>query len=248
MTILDRNSGTFNGSTSAVITRSSGSFGTGTVVVVAIFSNTTWQTLSGFTQRTNSVSSMGLYSYDKAGAGEASFTFTANASGMGVWFCWELSSGSSWVTGSAAQTDPAGASYTSPSITPSAGDRHLLAIVGGNGGAVAKNVTSWSDSFTEWADAQAALTGDGTFAAAADRDVTANGSTAYSTTGTFNSTVSVRGGFTLAYVNNAGDVTAPTVPTGLQTTAVGSTTADLGWTASTDAVGVTGYELMVVGP
>jgi uncharacterized protein DUF4082 len=43
------------------------------------------------------------------------------------------------------------------------------------------------------------------------------------------------------------DSTPPTVPTGLATTAIGSTTADLSWTASTDAVGVTGYELQIIG-
>jgi len=45
-----------------------------------------------------------------------------------------------------------------------------------------------------------------------------------------------------------GDTTPPSVPTGLHTTAVGSTTADLAWTASTDDTAVTGYEVLVVGP
>jgi len=44
------------------------------------------------------------------------------------------------------------------------------------------------------------------------------------------------------------DTTPPSVPTGLHTTAVGSTTADLAWTASTDDVAVTGYEILVIGP
>jgi hypothetical protein len=48
-------------------------------------------------------------------------------------------------------------------------------------------------------------------------------------------------------VDFAGDSTAPSVPTGLQTTAVGSNSASLSWTASTDNVGVTGYELQVIG-
>lgn len=45
-----------------------------------------------------------------------------------------------------------------------------------------------------------------------------------------------------------GDTTPPSVPTGLHTTAVGSTTTDLAWTASTDDTAVTGYEVLVVGP
>ena len=39
------------------------------------------------------------------------------------------------------------------------------------------------------------------------------------------------------------DTTAPTAPTGLATTAVTSTSVALKWTASTDAVGVTGYDI-----
>lgn len=45
----------------------------------------------------------------------------------------------------------------------------------------------------------------------------------------------------------APDVTAPTAPTGLTATATGSTTVGLAWTASTDAVGVTGYEYRIDG-
>jgi hypothetical protein len=40
---------------------------------------------------------------------------------------------------------------------------------------------------------------------------------------------------------SSSDVTAPTVPTGLTATHVGSDRIDLSWTASTDAVGVAGY-------
>ncbi|MBI5734049.1 MAG: hypothetical protein HY973_03870, partial [Candidatus Kerfeldbacteria bacterium] len=41
----------------------------------------------------------------------------------------------------------------------------------------------------------------------------------------------------------ASDTTAPTVPTGLSATAVSSSGINLSWTASTDAVGVTGYKI-----
>jgi predicted phage tail protein len=41
----------------------------------------------------------------------------------------------------------------------------------------------------------------------------------------------------------AADTTAPTAPTGLAATAVGPAQIDLGWTASTDNVGVTGYRV-----
>jgi hypothetical protein len=243
VTVLDRNSGTFNG-TSFNVTRSTGSFGTGTTIVVAVFGNTVINTPSGWTQRTSSVVSIGLYSFEKAGAGESSIAFT-NAAGSGTWFAWELSAGSSWVGGQAAQAASTVTSYASPSVTPSAGNRHMLAVVGGNGGGGVRNVISFSDSFTERADQQVTA-GDWTFAAAADLDVTANGSTAYTTTATFNAaSAAAVGGITLAYGDAATDVTAPTVPTDLTVDAVGMTTADLSWTASTDAVGVTGYEIEI---
>lgn len=44
------------------------------------------------------------------------------------------------------------------------------------------------------------------------------------------------------------DLEAPSVPTGLTVTSVGSTTANLSWTASTDNVAVTGYEVTIFGP
>ena len=40
-----------------------------------------------------------------------------------------------------------------------------------------------------------------------------------------------------------GDTTAPSAPTGLTATAISATRVDLGWTASTDNVGVTGYRV-----
>ena len=47
----------------------------------------------------------------------------------------------------------------------------------------------------------------------------------------------------LTWSTGGGDVTAPTTPTGLTVTGTTTTTASLTWTASTDAVGVTGYDV-----
>lgn len=51
-----------------------------------------------------------------------------------------------------------------------------------------------------------------------------------------------------AAIGPENDVSAPTVPTNLAVTSLGSTTAGLSWTASTDNVGVTGYEVTIFGP
>ncbi len=250
MAILDRNAGTFLSSASVVVTRSTGSFGTGTVIVVVIIGNTVIGTPAGWTQRTNSVSVMGLYSYDRTGAGEANFTFTASPAGQGAWFVWELTAGSTWDVGQANQIDSSLGTFITPTITPTSGSRHLLGVAGGNASTNARTVSSWSNGFVEWADLQSSQTGDGSFGAGADVDVTANGATTYNTTATYSGPVSTRAGFTLAYVNGAGgaDTTPPTVPTGLTVDAVASTTANLSWTASTDAVGVTGYQIEITGP
>jgi hypothetical protein len=245
MTLIQRNSGTFNGTTFNVAP-SAGSFGTGTVLVIAVFGNTVVNTPAGWTQRSSSVVAMGLYSYDKTGAGEASIAFT-NSSGVGEWFVWELSAGSTYDIGNASQVTTDQTSYATPSITPTAGARHLFAVGGGIRAGQARTVTSFSGGFTEWADLQV-TSGDWPFSAAADLDVTANGSTAYTSTATFSAITSgAAGGITLAYVNNAGDTTSPSVPTGLATTSISSTSVGLQWNASTDDVGVTGYEVQVIG-
>jgi hypothetical protein len=205
VTVLDRNVGTFNTATSFNVTRSTGSFGTGTVIVVAVCGNTVINTPSGWTQRTSSVVTMGFYSFDKTGAGESSIAFTCST-GTGQWFVWELSAGSTWLNGSAGQGGAA-SSYATPSVTPTAGDRHMLAAAGGLGNASSRTVTAWSNSFTEWADTHTPAQ-DWPFAGAADLNVTANGSTGYTTTATFSATTfSAAGGMTLAYINNAGSST-----------------------------------------
>lgn len=250
MAIVQRNSGTFTSTTSITVSPASGTFGTGTVLVVAFSGNTTINTPGGWTLRASNVSNLGLYAFDKAGAGESSLAFTAGAAGSGEWFVWELSAGSTFDVGQAAQTNSAAGTYATPSITPTSGSRHLLATGGGSttsASPFAVTVTAWTSGFVEFADAQVQVS-DWPFSAAADVDVTANGSTAYSTTVTYSTAPTRRGAMTLAYLNAVGDTTAPSVPTGLATTAVGSTTADLSWNAATDDVGVTGYEILVTGP
>lgn len=251
MAILDRNSGVFTSTTAVTVSRSTGSYGTGTVIVLALFGNTTFPSLvaSGWTARHNSVVNLGLYAVDRAGAGESSFNVTAGATGSGEWHCWELSASSTYLSGNAAQSTVGGTTVTTGTLTPTAGDRHLLAVGGGTAATTARSVTGVSDSFVNLVSSQATAQ-DWPFSGRADRDVTADGVTGYSTVATFSgASNNVEGSIILNYVNAAGgDVTAPTVPASLATTAIGSTTADFSWSASTDAVGVTGYELIVVGP
>lgn len=247
MTILHRNSGVVSSPSGTwTIARSSGSFGVGTIIVVGIMSNTTF-TAGSWTQRAASVVDMGLYVFDRVAAGEASIDLTASPAGAGAWCMWELSAGSTFLVASASQAgSPTLANYACPNITPTAGNRHLMAVAGGNG-SITKTVSSWSNSFVIGSGSAGghANGGDLTFGGGADRDMTTDGVTAVGTTATFNTSVATRGGMTMAYADASADVTAPTVPTGLAVDAVGMTTADLSWVASTDAVGVTGYEVEV---
>lgn len=202
MTILDRNAGTFNTATGFTVTRSTGSFGSGTVIVVAVVGNTVVNTPGSATQRTNSVVDMGIYSYDIAGAGQASIAFT-NSSGSGVWFCWELSGSSTYVDGAANQSNSIAGTHLTSTVTPTVGNRHMLAAVGGVATSLPRSVTAFSNSFTITIASQQVSAQDWPFAAGADLDVVANGSTGYSTTATFSgNTLSAHGGVLLAY-NNA---------------------------------------------
>lgn len=251
MTILDRNFGNIlSASGTWTVGRSSGSFGTGTTIVVAIIGNTTWNTPSGWTQRFNSVNSMGVYLFDKVAAGETTINFTTGTPGAGQWYAWELSAGSTYLSGSATEVGSAAANVDTPSVTPTAGSRHLLAVCGGNRGTTAV-LDTFNNSFTRFTGAWTGG-GDGTLSANADRDVTADGITSYLTNGSISGGAQIvpRAALIAAYINGAGgsDTTPPTTPTGLTVGTVGSTTAGLSWTASTDAVGVTGYQIEVVGP
>lgn len=252
MTILDRNSGTFTSTTGITVSRSTGAYGTGTVIVLVLFGNTTFPSLaaSGWSPRHSSVVNLGLYAADRVGAGESSFNVTAGVAGSGEWHCWELSASSNYLTGNAAQSTVGGTTVTTGTLTPTAGDRHLLAVCGGTAAASAvRSVTAVSNSFANLVSSQAAAQ-DWPFSGRADRDVTADGVTGYNTVATFSgASNNVEGSIILNYINAAGgDLIAPTVPANLATTAIGSTTADLAWDASADAVGVTGYELVLVGP
>jgi len=247
VTILDRSFGNqATASTTWTVSRSTGTYGTGTVLVVAIIGNTVFNTPSGWTARTAAVNTMGLYVFDKTAAGEASINFVCSAAGTGQWYAWELSAGSTYLTSQATEIATTASTVALPTLTPTAGNRHMLGVGGGNFSS-AVTVTGWSNSYLPFNGGRATA-GDFTFSGNADRDMTTDGVTGVTSTATFSTGVNQRAAIHAAYINNAGDVTAPTVPTGLTTTSVSATSADLSWTASTDDTAVTGYELQIIGP
>jgi hypothetical protein len=204
VTILGRSSGSFNTTTAVTVTPSGAAFGTGTVIVVAIFGNTVFNTPGSATQRTNSVVNLGLYSYDIAGTGQTSIAFTATSAGSGQWFAWELTAGSTFLSGSATQNNVSASSFTPTAQTPTVGNRHMLAAIGGVGTSNVRSVTGVDNSFTLFGAAQVAAQ-DWPFSAGADRDVVGDGVTSYTTTGTFSAfAVTAAGGIILSYINASG--------------------------------------------
>jgi cellulose 1,4-beta-cellobiosidase len=249
MTILDRSSGSIGAATTTwTVTRSTGSYGTGTKLAVVVFGNTTFGAQSGWTSRASSVVNLGLYAWERTLAGETSFNLTAGVAGTGQWWAWELSSDATFDVGNAVQANSNATSQAVPSLTPAVGARHMLAVVGGTGTGSPRAVSSVSNSYVMGTSLQSTVQ-DWVFSVSAERDVTGDGSTAYTTTGTFSGTAQNSGGVHLAYSGSGvTDTTPPSVPTGLTNTGIGSTTADFSWVASTDNVAVAGYEVQITGP
>jgi hypothetical protein len=176
MTILQENSGTFTGTTFDVTLP--GASSASNLVVVFVMANTVINTPSGFTLRDSQVSNMGHYLFDRAG-GAASYTFT-NSAGQGTWYVAEVPSGA--FVNSASANDTSGNSiYNTPALTPTAGVRTILASIGcSTAYAEVRNTNGWTNSFVERADV-CYVGADYPMQGVAALDVTANGSTAYST-------------------------------------------------------------------
>ena len=80
---------------------------------------------------------------------------------------------------------PVELAYTTTSLTPTSGNRYLIASIAGNDAAGATaTLDTWLNSFTERVDSTGA-SGSGEVVGAADFTVTANGSTAYSSGATY---------------------------------------------------------------
>ncbi|BAL87303.1 hypothetical protein AMIS_20830 [Actinoplanes missouriensis 431] len=181
-----------------------------------------------------------------ATAGESSVVVTrSNGNYPLAWLVYEFPAGSAWGVG----TSAAGTN-TAPTLSGITVGQSVFAAISGvvaaNDPTPAYNST-WTTPSVE--DYDATVPGDtvtdGAYVSVAYVD--AYGSTSLTPAGTYGASSS-REWAVWSITVPAGDTTAPTVPTGLQVTAIGATTATVSWTASTDAVGVTGYEVEVTGP
>jgi hypothetical protein len=196
---VQQNSGTTNGVTTITPTLP-GATTAGNSIVLMVSSAGTLSTPAGFTSRSPQVNLQGCYLFDKlVASGNATDTpsMTQGSTFNATWLIAEYSGITAFVTSNGGNTGLVGSGSTSTaSITPSAGNRLLVAYMSitGNGPATtfsASDPQSWTNSFT----GETSITRTGTAGAGRDsmvsgwatRQVAANGSTAYSTAASWTS-------------------------------------------------------------
>jgi hypothetical protein len=156
----------------------------GSLVYVAVFANTVVNTPAGYTSRNPQVEAAGHYVFDRAAAGAISTLAMTCTAGTGVWHAVEVVGGTYNTSGGQHSGGNPVTSYGTPSVTPSAGARAILASIGFESGGTGKSITAWTNSFTELGDLEVAASGENPVHGVAVLTPTANGSTAYSTTAT----------------------------------------------------------------
>lgn len=182
-------------STSATVTASFSSTPTNGNVIILAFAaddyngtpNTGWTQSTGMEQQTFH----GGYIWWKvASGGSNSFQYTIGSATNSSWVLLEVSGldAAPYDISAGQCTNSSAGSYTTPSITPTAGDRLLLAAIGSsnNSGDMSADLTGWTNSFTHIrSSGPVSASGTRDSIGVASRDVTANGSTGYSTGASF---------------------------------------------------------------
>lgn len=145
---------------------------------------------SGYTQSTGmgQVTNLAHYLWWKvATGGEDDAPFTLDASATCTWVMKEYSGlDSSPYDTSDGNTGAGTGTHTTPAITPTAGDRLLVASIGGINSVNVDTLGSWTNSFTEREDDATTLAAGASLnIGSADRSITANGTDTFSTTATY---------------------------------------------------------------
>lgn len=165
---------------------------------------------AGWTQSTGMAIEGGSYHggyvwWKVASGGSNSFQYTIGSASPSAWVLLEISGldGSPYDVSNGQNVNASGYQYTTPSITPTAGDRFIVAAFGGSNAAagdISGDYVNWTNSFTH-----ARSSGNPGTSGARDcigvgyRSVTANGSTSYSTGVDFPNTVQSRSGMIIAF-------------------------------------------------
>ena len=212
MTIVQQNTGTSTGTSFTVTLPAASNVSNRLVLIVG--GNTVVTTLSGWTLRTSQVNYMGHYLYDKAGDGASSWGAWSNAAGQLTWVLLEVQGGA-YDTAASANDGASGTAYNTPNLTPAAGTRIVLASIGSeNANPQVRTVSGWTISFVELADLCQASADYPMQGVAALDNLSANGSTAYSTTATYSLNSTGRSALIASYATTAGGAApAPQAPT-----------------------------------
>lgn len=172
---------------------------------------------SGWTQSTGCKQEtfLGHYVWWKVAAGgETSVNYTIGSAATSAWITAEYLGvhSSPYDTSNGQLAASSANTYTTAAVTPGSGDRLLIASMGGSLGAAGLTTTSaWLNSFTAVRDSATVL-GSGTrdLVGYAERIVTADGATGYSSGCTYNISAESRTGILIAM--KAAPAAAPGVP------------------------------------
>lgn len=209
MPIVQQNTGVFNGTSfTASLTAASDA---ANCVILVVAGNTTVTTPASWNLRASQVNFMGHYWFDLAGS--VTSVAVSNAAGQGTWVMAEIAAGTFDVVASA-NAAASNTTYTTPTTTPTAGVRIVLASVGSvaTGGA-SRTITAWNSSFLEIADlCQTTGATDAPMQGVAIRDaLTVNGSTGFSTQATFSAASTGRTAIIAAYVTSTAVALPPII-------------------------------------
>jgi hypothetical protein len=166
---------------------------------------------TGYTQSTGcgQQTYLGHYLWWKVAAGgETGLTYVLGSAATSCWIAAEISGldASPYDISNGQLDQSSGSTYTTPTITPTSGDRYLIASIGGTSDAGSMTLGTWLNSFTERQDISNTLgSGVRDVVGYADLSVTANGSTGYSSGATYSGQTSqARTGIIIAFKVGSG--------------------------------------------
>lgn len=200
---------------------------------------------------------LGHYLWHKTAiGGEATVTFSPQSACSHIWAIYEVSglSGAGSLIASAGQGVGPGASsttYSTPNLSLTAGNLFVIASIGGTTTQTFTPLDGWTNGYAKQADLATAVGNGGTndSMGVATRSLTANANDITTTAATWGGTLSPESRTSIIAAFNVGglDVTPPTVPSNIRITRRRSTSLIVEWDASTDAVAVKGYDVVVNG-
>jgi hypothetical protein len=181
--------------------------------VLIVAGSATITTPAGWTLRTSQVANEGHYWFERSGVSVTSVALTGGSASPETWWMVEIAGGV-YQLATGQNNVASGTTYNTPSITPTAGTKILLASIGSASNVLGDNIvrtaSGWTSSFVEQIDICQPSSDYPMQGGAILPDFTADGVAAYSTTATYSSASTGRSALIGSYVTAAG--AAPAVP------------------------------------